>query len=76
MYGANAGYGNFTNLVGNRMVQIQYFSAGFRSTPHGIENLIDYNKTFEANEEMVSGSRQVVQHLKHLTVPTPLHNQA
>ncbi|MDG2432102.1 M4 family metallopeptidase [Flavobacterium sp.] len=75
--GANAGYGNFTNLVGNLPYGSNtiLFSAGFRSTAYTEywKIWIDYNKNgiFEANEEMVSGSSSSSATLSStFTVPT------
>ena len=75
--GANAGYGNFTNLIAN----VPYgsntitFSAGFSGTAYTEfwSVWIDYNKngTFETTEQVVAGSSAVSTNLTGtFTVPT------
>ncbi|MDG2432101.1 M4 family metallopeptidase, partial [Flavobacterium sp.] len=75
--GANAGYGNFTNLIAN----VPYgsntilFSAGFTGTAYTEfwKVWIDYNKNgvFETNEQVVSGSSSSSANLSStFTVPT------
>lgn len=75
--GANAGYGNFTNLTAN----VPYgsntilFSAGFKGTAYTEfwKIWIDYNKNgvFETNEQVVSGSSSSSANLSStFTVPT------
>jgi bacillolysin len=75
--GANAGYGNFTNLVGN----VPYgsntitFSAGFTGSAYTEfwSVWIDYNKngTFETTEQVVTGSSSSSANLTGtFTVPT------
>jgi bacillolysin len=75
--GANAGYGNFTNLAGNLPYGSNtiVFSAGFKGTAYTEfwKVWIDYNKNgvFEATEEMVSGSSSSSANLSStFTVPT------
>jgi Zn-dependent metalloprotease/chitodextrinase len=75
--GANAGYGNFTNLVGNLPYGSNtiVFSAGFRATAYTEfwKIWIDYNQNgvFESSEEMVSGSSSSSANLTStFTVPT------
>jgi hypothetical protein len=73
----NAGYGNFTNLVGNLPYgsNTVLFSAGFSGTAYTEywKIWIDYNQngTFETSEEMVSGSSSSSATLSStFTVPT------
>jgi len=73
----NAGYGNFTNLVGNLPYGSNtiLFSAGFSGTAYTEywKIWIDYNQngTFETAEEMVSGSSSSSANLTStFTVPT------
>jgi hypothetical protein len=75
--GANAGYGNFTNLTANLPYGSNtiLFSAGFKGTAYTEfwKVWIDFNKNgvFEANEEMVSGSSSSSATLSStFTVPT------
>jgi Zn-dependent metalloprotease/chitodextrinase len=75
--GANAGYGNFTNLLGNLPYGSNtiVFSAGFRATAYTEywKIWIDYNQNgvFETSEEMVSGSSSSSANLTStFTVPT------
>lgn len=75
--GANAGYGNFTNLTGNLPYgsnTIQ-FSAGFTGTAYTEywSVWIDYNKngTFETTEQVVTGSSSLSTVLSStFTIPT------
>jgi bacillolysin len=75
--GANGGYGNFTNLVGNLPYGSNtiLFSAGFSGSAYTEywKVWIDYNQngTFETSEEMVSGSSSSSATLSStFTVPT------
>jgi len=75
--GANAGYGNFTALVGNLPYGSNtiLFSAGFSGSAYTEywKVWIDYNQngTFETSEEMVSGSSSSSANLSStFTVPT------
>ena len=75
--GANGGYGNFTNLVGNLPYGSNtiLFSAGFTGTAYTEfwKVWIDYNKngTFETAEQVVSGSSSSSATLSGaFTVPT------
>jgi bacillolysin len=75
--GANAGYGNFTNLTGNLPYGSNtiILSAAFASTAYTEywRVWIDFNKngTFETSEQMVAGSSSLSTNLSYtFTVPT------
>ncbi|WP_281324452.1 M4 family metallopeptidase [Flavobacterium sp. IMCC34518] len=75
--GANAGYGNFTNLTGNLPYGSNtiILSAAFASTAYTEywRIWIDFNKngTFETSEQMVAGSSSLSTNLTYtFTVPT------